>query len=184
MTLICPGCAEHHGADERFCTSCGLPLVHRDAALPPGNELRDKARKVRPGYSEGPLTRVATARHQAEAELLQGLLLEEGIPSLVRRSGGFDVPDFLAAGPRDIVVAASGADAARELLGVPAPLPFRPGTRPRWVRVLAIVLALVSILVIATFVLGAALAQSAQRRQPPPAAAAIRQPSPAAAAIL
>ena len=50
--------------------------------------------------------RVAAARHQAEAEFLQGLLLEEGIPSLVRRSGGFDVPDFLAAGPRDILVPA------------------------------------------------------------------------------
>ena len=49
--------------------------------------------------------------------MIQGLLLEEGIPSLVRRSGGFDVPDFLAAGPRDILVASSGADAAREILG-------------------------------------------------------------------
>ena len=63
--------------------------------------------------------RVAGARHQAEAELIQGLLLEEGIPSLVRRSGGFDVPDFLASGPRDILVASSGADAAREILGDP-----------------------------------------------------------------
>ena len=61
--------------------------------------------------------RVAWARNQAEAELVQGLLLEEGIPSLARRSGGFDVPDFLASGPRDILVAASGADAAREILG-------------------------------------------------------------------
>ena len=61
--------------------------------------------------------RVAAARHQAEAELLQGLLLEEGIPSLMRRTGGFDVPDFLAAGPRDILVPASGEAAARDLLG-------------------------------------------------------------------
>ena len=52
--------------------------------------------------------RVAAARHQAEAEMIQGLLLEEGIPSLARRSGGFDVPDFLAAGPRDILVALLG----------------------------------------------------------------------------
>ena len=95
------------------------------------------------------------------------MLLEEGIPSLVRRSGGFDVPDFLAAGPRDIVVAASGADAARELLGVPATMPRGPLTRPAWVRVLAVVLAIVSLLVIATFVIGAALAQGAQRRVTP-----------------
>ena len=54
---------------------------------------------------------------------MQGLLLEEGIPSLVRRSGGFDVPDFLAAGPRDILVPAAGADAARD------PAPGRPPSR-------------------------------------------------------
>jgi hypothetical protein len=60
--------------------------------------------------------RVAGAQHQAEAEFIQGLLLEEGIPSTTRRSAGFDVPDFLAAGPRDILVAQSGRDAARDVL--------------------------------------------------------------------
>ena len=33
-----------------------------------------------------------------------------------RRSGGFDVPDMLAAGPRDVLVPESGAEAAREAL--------------------------------------------------------------------
>jgi hypothetical protein len=164
VSLVCPSCASDHADDERFCAACGLPLVHTaDVVLPPDTELREKARKIRPGYGEGPLTRVATARHQAEAELLQQLLLEEGIPSHDRRSGGYDVPDFLAAGPRDIVVAASGAEAAREVLGVPATLPRRPLTRPTWVRVLAIVLAIVSLLVIATFVVGAALASASSR---------------------
>ena len=65
--------------------------------------------------------RVATARHQAEAEMLQGLLLEAGMPSLVRRSGGFDVPDFLAAGPRDVLVPRGGEAAAREALGDATP---------------------------------------------------------------
>jgi hypothetical protein len=55
-------------------------------------------------------------RNQAEAELIQGLLLEEGVPSVLRRSAGFDVPDFLAAGPRDVLVPEAGAEAARELL--------------------------------------------------------------------
>ena len=35
---------------------------------------------------------------------------------MLRRSRGFDVPDFLAAGPRDVLVPASGAQAAREAL--------------------------------------------------------------------
>ena len=60
--------------------------------------------------------RVAGGRHQAEAELIQGMLIEEGVPSLLRRSPGFDVPDFLAAGPRDVFVPESGADAARQVL--------------------------------------------------------------------
>ena len=69
------------------CRWCTRPVEE-----PPRSELAIRARKVRPGYAEGPLVRVAFARHQAEAEMIQGLLLEEGIPSLVRRSGGFDVP--------------------------------------------------------------------------------------------
>lgn len=79
-------------------------------------EAQEKARKVFPQYGEGPLVKVAYARNQAEAELIAGLLLEEGVPSVIRRAGGFDVPDFLAAGPRDILVAASGVDVARDVL--------------------------------------------------------------------
>lgn len=77
---------------------------------------RDLARKINPAYAEGRLVRVATGRQQPEAEMIQGMLLEEGIPSTVKRSAGFDVPDMLAAGPRDILVAASGVAAARDVL--------------------------------------------------------------------
>jgi hypothetical protein len=59
---------------------------------------------------------VIGARNQVEAEFIQGLLLEEGIPSMLRRTRGFDVPDFLAAGPREVLVPASGLQAAREVL--------------------------------------------------------------------
>jgi len=62
------------------------------------------------------LVKVAYARNLAEAELIQGLLRQEDIPSMVQRNGGFDVPDFLAAGPRDILVPESQAERARELL--------------------------------------------------------------------
>lgn len=62
---------------------------------------------------------VAYAMNQSEAELIQGLLREEGIPSFVRRGAGFDVPDMLAAGPREILVPADRAAEARDLLDAP-----------------------------------------------------------------
>jgi hypothetical protein len=106
---------------------------------------QQRARKVRPQYSEGELIRVAGARHQAEAEFIQGLLLEEGIPSMLRRSSGFDVPDMLAAGPRDVLVPATGVEAAREVLlqsGVAATLSTSTGVDSPF-RVALFVLALV-----------------------------------------
>jgi hypothetical protein len=155
---VCPSCGSEHDRSERFCRDCGLPLVLAESEH--GNELsdaRERARKVLPRYSEGPLVKVGAARNQAEAEMLENLLLEEGIPSLIRRSGGFDVPDFLAAGPRDILVPASGAELAREILGVPPapdPPPFGEGT-PAWVKALAVALAVGLIAVIAAGVFAA-----------------------------
>jgi hypothetical protein len=62
------------------------------------------------------LVKVAYASNLPEAELIQSLLRQEHIPSMVRRNGGFDIPDFIAAGPRDVLVPVSQADRARELL--------------------------------------------------------------------
>jgi hypothetical protein len=85
------------------------------------------ARKIKPQYADGDLVKVGWARNQAEAELLQGMLLEEGVPSVLRRSRGTDVPDFLAAGPRDVLVPVSGAERASEVLEVAgAPQPAAP----------------------------------------------------------
>jgi hypothetical protein len=116
--LVCPGCGESYAADRRFCPSCQLPLTY---ATPPGDhaavsDRHRRARKIKPQLSEGALVRVVGARNQAEAEFIQGLLLEEGVPSILRRSAGFDVPDFLAAGPRDVLVPQSGVTTAREVL--------------------------------------------------------------------
>ena len=95
-----------------------MPLVYAGTAGidQPVTEQHARARKIKRQYSEGPLVRVAGARHQAEAEFIQGLLLEEGVPSMLRRTRGFDVPDMLAAGPRDVMVPSAGVDAAREVL--------------------------------------------------------------------
>ena len=119
---------------------------------------QERARKVRASYAEGPLVRVAAARNQPEAELLQGLLLEEGIPSMLRRSGGFDVPDFLAAGPRDVLVPQSGEAAARDAPahhGAAAQrLSGTSAARP-WVRALAAALAVLLVAVVAAGVITA-----------------------------
>lgn len=66
--------------------------------------------------SSGKLVKVGFAQQQPEAEMIQGLLSEHGIPSMLRRAAGFDVPDFLAAGPREILVAEELAEQAREVL--------------------------------------------------------------------
>jgi hypothetical protein len=102
-----------------------VPLVRTgaDAAAREPSRLQRRARKVKPQYAEGELVFVARAGNQAEAELIQGMLLEEGIPSMTKRSGGFDVPDFLAAGPRDVLVPRSGAEPARDLLAPRAAQP-------------------------------------------------------------
>jgi hypothetical protein len=111
--LVCPSCGREAEADERFCSDCGMPLIRSDEP-DPADAQRERARKIDPRYTEGDLVRVGFANHQAEAEWLQSILLEEGIPSLLKRS--VDVPDFLAAGGRYIYVPASGAELARELL--------------------------------------------------------------------
>jgi hypothetical protein len=93
------------------------------------NEEHERARKIRPELTRGPLVRVAGGRNQAEAELIQNLLLEEGVPSVLRRSAGFDVPDFLAAGPRDVLVPESGVEVALEALYA-ADIPVSPPPSP------------------------------------------------------
>ena len=114
--LICPDCARTYPRSERFCAACGMPLVNVPGPERAVSERQRKARKIKPQYAEGELVKIARAESQAEAELIEGILLAEGIPSLLRRSRGFDVPDFLAAGPRDVLVPQSGAEAAREAL--------------------------------------------------------------------
>jgi hypothetical protein len=116
--LECPRCGAPHPLEARFCRVCNMPLIF--AGLPADarttTERHERARKIKPQYSEGALVRAAGARNQAEAEFIQGLLLEEGVPSTLQRTRGFDVPDMLAAGPRDVMVPASGYGAARDVL--------------------------------------------------------------------
>jgi hypothetical protein len=53
---------------------------------------------------EADLRRLTSAGSGPEAELVKNLLENEGIRCLIRRPAAFDVPDFLAGGPREILV--------------------------------------------------------------------------------
>lgn len=61
------------------------------------------------------LVKVAFARTQAEGEMLQGLLTEAGIPSVLNRSQGFYSVSYVP-GPVDVMVTAHLAPRAREVL--------------------------------------------------------------------
>ena len=112
-SLMCPGCGQSRPASERFCAQCGLPLVHPPGAEPPRSERQRRARKIKPEYAQGELVKVAHASNQIDAEFIEGLLLEEGIPCVLSAliAGYAPVVD-----PRDVLVPESGAQAAREAL--------------------------------------------------------------------
>jgi hypothetical protein len=148
-SLLCPDCGTSHAGDERFCPRCGMPLVVAPAEAQL-DERQERARKIDPRYADGPLVWAAGARNQVEAEFIAGLLLEEGVPSLIRRAAGFDVPDFMASGPREILVPASGAQAARDVLletGIrdPAAAPVTSAGATRLIAGLLLVVAVVAI---------------------------------------
>jgi hypothetical protein len=111
--IVCPTCARARPPSERFCDACGMPLVHSSAAEHAVSERQRAARKIKPQYTEGPLVKVARVTNQPEAEFIAGLLLEEGIPCLLRNSIGGYSPMI---GPREVMVPESGAEAAREAL--------------------------------------------------------------------
>lgn len=66
--------------------------------------------------SGGRLVKVAYGQNQIEAEMIQGLLSEHGIPSMIKRAPGFDNPEFLAAGPHHVLVPEAAVEEAREAL--------------------------------------------------------------------
>lgn len=60
--------------------------------------------------------KVASAPNETVALLMEGLLRNTGIPVLVQRASGFDAPEFLAAGPRELMVPESELAEARQIL--------------------------------------------------------------------
>ena len=108
------------------------------------------------------------------------MLLEEGIPSVQRRMRGFDVPDFLAAGPRDVLVPEAGLEAARDVLAdVRAAQPQAPaehgGERPlRLLAGILIALAGAAVLVWLLFQATSASAAPILSSGPPPSLPAFK----------
>lgn len=98
------------------CAEAGAALV-RSLTQPPERE-RDtvwaEPAPIGPVESDGTV-RVARARNQAEAELLQGMLRSAGIPSITR---AIDIEGYWgqAAGRREIYVPAAAAARAQEVL--------------------------------------------------------------------
>jgi hypothetical protein len=123
-----------------------MPLVRvgGEEDEPVRDSARERARKIRPELTRGPLVRVAGGRNQAEAELIQNILLEEGVPSILRRTAGFDVPDFLAGGPRDVLVPESGLTVARDALHAEGIAPAQELSGPDRAQALRIGLAVVA----------------------------------------
>jgi hypothetical protein len=92
------------------------PSAHRRGAHGGGGGSHDDSGGGGGGGGGGKLVKVAFARNQAEAEMIQGLLLEGDIPSVLKRSRGFDAPEFMAAGPHDVFVDSGHAEKAKTLL--------------------------------------------------------------------
>jgi hypothetical protein len=83
---------------------------------------------IEPELPGSRLVELVYAQNQPEAELLQARLSEVGVPSVLQRAAGFDVPDFLAAGPRVVLVQESEVRTARDVLQLhtPPPPPVTP----------------------------------------------------------
>ena len=60
--------------------------------------------------------KVGSAPNETSALMMQGMLQGAGIPMLIQRGLGFDNPDFLSAGPRNVLVPESALEEARGVL--------------------------------------------------------------------
>jgi hypothetical protein len=116
--LVCPSCERLYPASERFCEDCGMPLVHLIGGELDASERQRRARKIKPQYTDGELVEVARAGDQPQAEFIANLLLEEGIPCVLRNSIGGYSPMI---GRRHVMVPESAAQAAREVLAYERP---------------------------------------------------------------
>jgi hypothetical protein len=95
------------------------------------------------------LVKVAHAHDAVGAEFLQALLDDAAIASVVRWPPGFDEPDRLAVGPRDVLVPAADADMALEVLRMEDPAAVPRSSRVFAALLIALALAAAVLCVVA-----------------------------------
>ena len=114
--------------------------------------------RVRPEFAKGPLAKVGWARNQAEAEMMEGLLLEQGIPSLVRRIGRRSTCRTSSPPARATSSCPPRAPRSRASCSAPRsrpePGPAGEGT-PAWVKALAVAVAVAIVALVAAGVFAA-----------------------------
>ncbi|HEY1774978.1 MAG TPA: DUF2007 domain-containing protein [Solirubrobacteraceae bacterium] len=115
--LLCLACGRTHAGSERFCAECGTPLVHEYGEEHVPSERQRVARKIKPQYTNGPLVELLRAGNQPQAEFIANLLLEEGIPCMIRNP----LAGYSLTGEHIIVVPESAVQAAREALALERP---------------------------------------------------------------
>ena len=127
--LVCPALrARARRSSERFCPRLRHAAgVRRRRGV---DEPVDRARTSARARSSRSTPRASWCASPARAtrprpSSSRGCCSRRACPSLTRRSRGFDVPDFLAAGPRDVLVPAVGAR-GRARRAAPADVAARP----------------------------------------------------------
>ena len=123
--LACPTCARRYPLSERFCPECETPLVYVGrGGDEPVTDPEMRARRVRPEYASGELVKVAAVSSPAEAELIVGILLDQGIPARVAN----ELASVFPTSSREILVPESAYEAARELVADTAEHAVAPAT--------------------------------------------------------
>ena len=133
--LACPTCARRFALTERFCPDCETPLVYVGrGGEEPVTDPQMRAQRVKPEYASGELVKVASAASVAEAELIVGILLDQGIPARTAN----ELASVFPTSSRDILVPQSAYEAARALVADTAEHAVEPPQPARAARRLAI----------------------------------------------
>ena len=117
--LFCPVCGASYPADERFCATCKLPLVYSDHVREVGDvsatatsaPARSSRSSPRASWCGSP-ARATRPRPSSS----RACCSRRAFPACCAAAPASTCPDFLAAGPRDVLVPETAVATAREVL--------------------------------------------------------------------